>query len=52
MKDKLQQLITEYENRRLWGSIELTFRNGAIEVISKSETIKEQPHVRTNHNTR
>jgi len=52
MKEKLQKLIADYEARRLWGSIELTFRAGALEVLTKTETIKEQPSHANNRNSR
>ena len=41
MKQKLQDLIAEYERLKKWGSIELTFRSGEIVVLQKNETVRE-----------
>jgi hypothetical protein len=52
VKEKLEKLIADFEARKLWGSIELTYRAGTLEVINRSETIKEQPHAYSNRNSR
>jgi hypothetical protein len=52
VKEKLRKILADYESRRLWGSIELVFRNGDLTVIQKTESVKETSYDRPNSSSR
>lgn len=37
---KLTQLLAEAESERFWGSLELTYQEGQLVLVRKSETFK------------
>jgi hypothetical protein len=40
MRKELEQALKDFEDRRLWGQIQLDFQKGQLVVIRKQETIK------------
>jgi hypothetical protein len=39
---ELEQALTEFRERKLWGQIQLDFQRGELVVIRKQETIKPE----------
>jgi hypothetical protein len=37
---KLTQLLTDVERDRFWGNLELTYQNGQLVLVRKTETFK------------
>ena len=42
-RTKLTQLLTEVERECFWGNLELTYQDGQLVLVRKSETFKIQP---------
>jgi hypothetical protein len=48
VKEKLKDILAEYERMKLWGDVTVTYRSGEIVVVQKSVTVKETSYEHRN----
>jgi hypothetical protein len=50
-RTKLAQLLSEAEQKRFWGTLELTYQGGQLVLVRKTETFKIHPQENNSHAT-